>query len=128
GRKILVDSHRARTKATPRNQLWRNPGSAATKPASPQLAGTQVKKGDPECPARIRTRASRTRTRVRSPASSRVAARSPDSSGSKIRTVRAKNRASKTPISRAKADVRSDINPSERARKVPPKGGTFLFG
>src|ERR1700719_415394 len=80
-------------------QIPQEPGSAL---ANYRRLGST--KGDPECPARIRTRVkvSRTRTRVRS-------------------------LASKIPASRARADVSSDFTPSE-SRKVPPEGGTFLFG
>src|ERR1700730_13970101 len=86
-------------------QIPQEPGSVLAN--YPRLGST---KGDPECPARIRTRVkvSRTRTRVRSPASSRVAARSPDSNG-KNRSVRARKLASKILASRARADVSSDF-------------------
>jgi hypothetical protein len=93
----------------------------------------------PECPARTRTRVkvsrtrtrvkvSRTRTRVRSPASSRVAARSPASNG-KSRIVRAKNPVSQTPVSRARADASfPKFKPSESDAKVPPMRRDFSLG
>src|SRR5216684_7469335 len=65
-------------KATPCNNGGGTQVPSERKWALRDCLGLGSTKGDPECPARIRTRASRTRTRVKSPASSRVAARSPD--------------------------------------------------
>jgi hypothetical protein len=76
------------------------PGLPCNQPRALQLFPVTFNQGDPECPTRIRTRASRTRTRARNLDSSRAAARSQDSNSkirtdSKIRTVRARNLTSK---------------------------------
>ena len=84
-----------------------------------RLFPRDIQQGRSRCPIRTRIRASRTRIRGRSPVSSRVVARSPDSS-SRIRTVRARN-----PTSRVRAVASSDPNYAGRSRR---KAGLFFLG
>src|SRR5258708_13976798 len=83
-----------------------------------------VQPGRSRCLTRTRIRASKTRTRARSPASSRAVARSLDSN-SKIRTVRARTPISR--VSRGRADVSSDLNQLSESTESPAERRDFFL-
>src|SRR5258708_37572207 len=83
-----------------------------------------VQPGRSRCLTRTRIRASKTRTRARSPASSRAVARSLDSN-SKIRTVRARTPINR--VSRGRADVSSDLNQLSESTESPAERRDFFL-